>query len=80
MTQDVIKHKTVLMKNSAPHADTATALKDSKFFSHQAERTSCLYYSCCWKCLPFTMWRSRNSIDDMALPIFLHLKRLRVDW
>jgi len=34
----------------------------------------------CWKCLPFTMWRSRNSIDEMALPVFLHLKRLRVGW
>jgi hypothetical protein len=23
------------------------------------------------------MWRSRNSIDEMALPVFLHLKRLK---
>jgi hypothetical protein len=45
MTQDVIKHKTVLMKSSALYADKAIALRDSKFCSNQAERTSCLYCS-----------------------------------
>jgi len=73
MTQDVIKHKTVLMKSSALYADTVIALKDGKFCSHQAERTSCLYCSCCWKRSPFTTWRSRNSTDEMVLPVFLHL-------
>jgi hypothetical protein len=45
MTQDVIKHKRVLMMSSALYADTAIALKDGKFCSNQAERTSCLYCS-----------------------------------